>query len=62
MDKPITKKEYREHLNKLHGIDKTGKGTNNKFKPRTRLYGDYLWYQDREMFDVSYIEYINESI
>jgi hypothetical protein len=48
----ITKlqKEYKELLNKTYAVDKTGKGKNNRYKPNTRLYGDYLWARDKEMF------------
>jgi hypothetical protein len=56
-------KAYREHLNKLHGhVDeyrtgrnKFGSGANitglaKATKDNRRLYGDYLYSQDREMF------------
>lgn len=57
----MTKKEYREYLNETIGLDDQGKGTNNRYKPRSRLYGDYLWHQDRDMFEASYQEYIENN-
>ena len=57
----MTRKEYRKHLNDTLGFDTDGKGFNARYKARTRKYGDYLWFQDREMFEVSYHEYIAEN-
>ena len=55
----ITKKQYRNILNEQ---DKAARvqavNSNSKFRPTKRLYGDYLYSQDREMFDVQYKEYI----
>ena len=56
----MTRKEYREYLNKEYGVDQTGKGSKNQYKPRTRKYGDYLWFQDRIMFEASYQEHLIE--
>ncbi len=57
----MDRKEYREYLNKTIGLDTQGKGTNNSYKPRSRLYGDYLWHQDRDMFEASYQEHIEDN-
>jgi hypothetical protein len=54
----ITRKQFRKLLNEKIGFDNSGKGINNRYKPNKRLYGDYLWHQDREMFEVTYQEYI----
>ncbi len=54
----MTRKEYRQHLNNTVGFDRKGKGHNGRYKARTRKYGDYLWHQDRDMFEASYVEYI----
>ncbi len=56
----MTRKEYREHLNRTIGFNNKGKGLHNKYKARSRKYGDYLWHQDRDMFEASYQEYILE--
>ncbi len=47
-----TIKAFREHLNKAHGfaVDRNGRA---KTGARTRLYGDYLYAQDRCMFMAS---------
>jgi hypothetical protein len=54
----MTRKEYRNYLNNLHGVNRDGKGANGKYKARSREYGDYLWFQDRDMFEASYQEHI----
>jgi len=47
----MTNKEAREKLNTICLL-KEGKGwKNNQFHQRTRPYGDYLFAQDRVMFD-----------
>lgn len=61
----MTRKEFREYLNKLFPA-KPGmtsdpgyrKGERNRFGPTKRDYGDYLWHQDRDMFEVSYQEHL----
>ena len=57
----MTRKEYREYLNSTIGFDNTGKGINARYKPTSRKYGDYLWYQDRELFEISYQEHIDSN-
>jgi len=56
----MTRKEYREWLNKEYGINPSGKGFKGRYKARTRSYGDYLWYQDRWMFEISYQDHLTE--
>lgn len=62
----MTRKEFRERLNKLFpaptgnpAVD--GKGANNRYRPTKRAYGDYLWHQDRPMFENDYQEYLREA-
>jgi hypothetical protein len=56
----MTRKEFREHLNQKFPFkaDDVGKGDRNQYKARKRAYGDYLWHQDREMFEMDYQEYL----
>ena len=61
MAKKRTKKEFREYLNKLYGCDQTGKGENKRYKPNKRGYGDYLYSQDRIMFDIAYQEWLEKE-
>lgn len=53
-----TKKAYREYLNNKYGheIDKRGslRGASK------RLYGDYLYAADKEMFDICYKEWLGQ--
>jgi hypothetical protein len=43
-------KAFREYLNSRFSPSE-GRWRNNKFVQRKRLYGDYLYYQDRALFD-----------
>ena len=55
MDKSrLTKKMFREELN---AGDYQHSHANNRYGNRKRLYGDYLYYQDREKFDVDFEEW-----
>jgi len=56
----MTRKEFREHLNQKFPFDPEGpaKGDRNQYKARKRAYGDYLWHQDRGMFEADYQEYL----
>ena len=51
-------KEYRTLLNQTYGCDQTGKGRNNRLKPSKRLYGDYLWDRDRDIFYNGFNEWL----
>lgn len=60
----ITKKAFRELLNAkfpaqpgMTSDPGYKKGDRNQFGPRKRAYGDYLWHQDRCMFDEDYRQY-----
>lgn len=53
--KPVTKKAFREFLNREHVGD--SKHKHDRFQQRTRSYGDYLYAQDREKFNVEYAEW-----
>lgn len=48
-----TKKAFREYLNTLNS-PAVNPWRNGRYAQRTRLYGDYLYAQDREMFDFEY--------
>jgi hypothetical protein len=52
----ITRAEYRRLLN---AQDKDKGYRNGRFQQRIRPYGDYLYYQDREKFEVNYQEYLS---
>ena len=51
--KGLSRKAFREELNQS-GYQHSH--ANNRFGNRKRLYGDYLWHQDREKFEVDYQE------
>ena len=46
-------KAFREHLNAASVGIQWRAGDRNQFGNRTRKYGDWLYFQDREMFDVN---------
>lgn len=50
--------EFRQHLNAL---PQTTKHKHNQFHQRTRSYGDYLYYQDREKFMVDLHDWLAAS-
>lgn len=56
-----TRADYRRYLNALYpnASEVSGKGANGRYRPTKRAYGDYLYAQDREMFEVNYQEWIN---
>jgi len=59
MSKP-TKKAFREYLNAMDaGSENPISYKNYAYGQRTRLYGDYLYNQDREKFAVEYEEWIS---
>ena len=57
----MTRKEYRDYLNAKFPA-KPGMtsdpgyrmGARGQFGPRKRAYGDYLWHNDRAMFEADY--------
>ncbi len=50
-------KQFRQELNKEHEgfLHK-----HNRYNQRTRGYGDYLYFQDRDKFDMLYDEWIKK--
>lgn len=48
-------KAFRDFLNREYPDAKHRHG---KYRQRTRAYGDYLYFQDREKFDVEYQEWL----
>ena len=56
-----TKKVFRELLNRQDTESKNPiSWKNNQYGQRKRLYGDYLYAQDRIKFDVNYEEWLKE--
>ena len=45
---------FRKHLN---ADASSYKHKNGRYEQRTRPYGDYLWHQDRERFEVDFQEF-----
>lgn len=56
----LTKKTFREELNR--DCSGTTNHRHGKFAQRTRPYGDYLYAQDREKFNVDYAEWIQSKL
>lgn len=54
----LTRKAFREELNRS-GYQHSH--ANNRFGNRKRPYGDYLYAQDREKFEVDYAEWIEKQ-
>lgn len=57
-----TKKAFRSFLNKID--EESNNPINHKhgrYQQRKRLYGDYLYHQDREKFEVTYKEWCNKQ-
>lgn len=52
-----TLKSFREYLNRKHPRE-SGLHRNYQFQQRTREYGDYLFNQDRQLFDT----YLQEAL
>jgi hypothetical protein len=53
-----TKKAFREFLNREYPEPDHREG---RYHQRTRPYGDYLYAQDREKFDVEYTEWLAQQ-
>lgn len=60
-NKRLTKKAFKEHLNRTIGFSDEGKGKKGRYKATKRKYGDYLYSQDRVMFNVNYEEWLKEQ-
>jgi hypothetical protein len=52
-----TKADFRRHLNDT--CRNAPQYRNGRYSQRTRPYGDYLYAQDRDKFDVEYKEWVN---
>lgn len=61
MQKQFTKKAFRELLNSQQEKYKSTNHKNGVYHQLKRLYGDYLYHQDREKFDVNYKEWLVEN-
>lgn len=55
--KSATKKEFREYLNAKYADQKWSNG--KRIGQRVRGYGDYLYSQDKVMFDLAYERFLN---
>lgn len=55
----VSNKEFRAILNAYipAGSPLNGRGQHGRYKPTKRAYGDYLFAQDRDMFDIEKAEY-----
>lgn len=53
---PNSRKAFREELNSLD--DGARPHRNGVYRQRSRKYGDYLWFQDRNKFEVDYAEWL----
>jgi hypothetical protein len=57
MTKKPTKKEFIQYLNKSVGYNWKATG---KYKATKRMYGDYIYSADKDMFDMQYKEYLKQ--
>ena len=58
----LTKKAYREYLNKIDAESRNPVSwKHHQYGQRKRLAGDYLYAQDRILFDLNYAEWIKEN-
>ena len=46
---------FRKHLNEINAD--TANHKNGRYEQKTRPYGDYLYYQDRERFEMEFYEW-----
>jgi hypothetical protein len=59
----FTKKAFREHLNKSYPFNPAKNNTHGRNPgARKRAYGDYLYAQDREQFNVEYTEWVAKAM
>jgi hypothetical protein len=47
----MTSKVFRKLLNERYGFVNRPQGDSNQFRAVKRKYGDYLYFQDRDMFN-----------
>ena len=53
---PKTKKEFREFLNCKYGMSVDKRGSLRGAK--VRMYGDWLYSADKEVFDMTYLQWL----
>lgn len=53
----MTRKQFREWLNNRFPIT-TDKHSNGVYGNCKRALGDYLWFSDREQFNIAYSDYL----
>jgi hypothetical protein len=59
----FTKKAFREHLNTMCPFNRAENNTHGQNPgPKKRAYGDYLYAQDREQFDVEYMKWVAKAL
>lgn len=58
--KHVTKKKFREYLNDLY--KDSSNYVNGRYAQRKRAYGDYLYFHDREMFDIEFEQYKKDKV
>lgn len=58
----MTKAEFRKMLNDLDAASRDPKShKHGRYHQRKRLYGDYLWHQDRDKFEADYKQYLEHG-
>jgi hypothetical protein len=60
----VTRAAFRRHLNAMHPTPDgqyTVEQSRVRRGARVRPYGDYLWHQDREKFEVEYQEWLGQQ-
>ena len=54
----MTRKQFRDYLNEKFPANPATNHKNGRYQQKTRAYGDYLWHQDRSMFEADYQEHL----
>lgn len=60
----MTRKEFRQYLNEqfpFNPSQNNKRGEAGAYGQRKRAYGDYLWNQDRAMFENDYREHLEKA-
>jgi hypothetical protein len=55
-----TRAEFRRFLNEQDTLGPATWGPDQRYRNRKRKYGDYIWHQDREKFEVEYQAWLKE--
>ena len=58
----VTKKEFEELINKTEGFNESVHGSNKTQKASSRPYGTYIRSADKELFNISYLRYVQTGI